>query len=470
MSNKYNRRLIFLAIVTGLCFSVVSNNAESTVKVSHHFETRTIGGIELKSLSEKGKWATALNRLYTSTTSPPIINSSWDDVRIHAPKVTLRDGFRATPAPGKRVVIGVPTFPVNCVNLVDPTVYTQGDSRYDHHGPGGVPDYPDFVDGYTDEEFQAFCQHQIEILNDYFENEDGGKMVRFSLKNSKKWDSDFVENPFYQCVSDPGWTLATACKIGDCSNESANKCFNNHFVTSDGPGDPDAINIVLFDYRQDASQDESSFGSANWGNAPWILLNFIIVDEDLFKTTPCANARNHLMDDDLNQCGHIGRRGIAHEMGHAFGLGHIEEIDSTNVMYADRKWIEEVGGVKPDLLVPNPLYYPPFESSPDQFVGGNRLAGYTGFYYNGLDIPDSMGGPFGDEIHVGDTPPGYNTTIQFYYYENSSAMKYEHEGSYYTPNEFIANGWKTNLASYGQAEIVMSFAEHLSTIIPIIPE
>lgn len=130
---------------------------------------------------------------------------------------------------------------------------------------------------------------EIEILNTYFVTEDKRPLVRFRFKSAAFFDD--IEN--------------TACSFVDSANEGMyiGRWANLYKECADTKlRDPRAVNFVIFDSYTDAQgwRSRRSRG-ATYGGVPVVFI-------------------------DYQALGHKGSL-EEHEMGHAFGLGHI--CDST---------------------------------------------------------------------------------------------------------------------------------------------
>jgi len=253
-----------------------------------------------------------------------IVTSANGPIAFRAPRVVLKPGFNVER--GSSFVAGLRTFDVHFINMAD-----QGTSA-------------DFV---TEE----WCRNEVDILNHKMANQDGELLVRFRYKSHESWNSDFSNSGFYKCISSgwggnsPPYALCDDPNLTSCSNIPG--CFNGFSARDDN-----AINVIVY---KNPHAGYSSFANRNPGNAPFVVLNYILVDDNLTAScnvsrfdniscpctsngtcptpsvAPCDCNENGVFDDDPRRgdSNILGKIVEIHEMGHVFGVHHMQPIVAT---------------------------------------------------------------------------------------------------------------------------------------------
>ncbi|WP_144057688.1 hypothetical protein [Novipirellula maiorica] len=149
---------------------------------------------------------------------------------------------------------------------------------------------------------EAQCKREVEILNNTFRTSDGKQLVKFTFKSFTPYkaitgsDEEFLQ-------------------YGDSTTSYNSNAMADAFNRCDDPAirDRNAINVYIFDAYSHAEgfRDITSHGTRN-SNRPYVLLDH-------------ARLNNAIQNAE------------AHEMGHAFGLGHVgvpnaKLSTSTNIM------------------------------------------------------------------------------------------------------------------------------------------
>ena len=149
---------------------------------------------------------------------------------------------------------------------------------------------------------EAQCRREVEILNSTFRSSAGRQLVSFTFKSfTPHQEISNSDEPLLQFGD------STATYDSNAIAEAFNRCGNSRIR------DRGAINIYIFDAhsRNEGFSDITSHGKRN-SNRPYILLDHARLNNEI------QNAE-------------------AHEMGHAFGLGHVgvpnaKRNTSTNIM------------------------------------------------------------------------------------------------------------------------------------------
>jgi len=149
---------------------------------------------------------------------------------------------------------------------------------------------------------KAQCEREVEILNNTFRAADGRRLVHFTFKSFSPFrEISNLKDEFLQY----GDSTATYDSNGDAN--AFNQCDDAAIR------DKHAINVYIFDAHSRAKgfADVTSHGKRN-SNRPYVLLDY-------------ARLNNAIQNAE------------AHEMGHAFGLGHVGVPNaklntSTNIM------------------------------------------------------------------------------------------------------------------------------------------
>ena len=149
---------------------------------------------------------------------------------------------------------------------------------------------------------EAQCKREVDILNNTFLTSDGNQLVNFKFKSFTAYDR--IENSDEEFLHN-GDSTATydSNAIADAFNRCDDKAIR----------DQNTINVYIFDAhsRTKGFRDVTSHGKRN-SNRPYVLLDH-------------ARLNNAIQNAE------------AHEMGHAFGLGHVGVPNaklntSTNIM------------------------------------------------------------------------------------------------------------------------------------------
>lgn len=142
---------------------------------------------------------------------------------------------------------------------------------------------------------------EIKILNRYFVTEKREKIFNFKFKNSY----------FYDEIKDSNCEFL---KYGDIKNYSSKEVSKLYWKCADRRvRDPKAINFYIVDsYSKEKGYKSGTSHGKNAGNHPFVLI-------------------------DYERLNHTGQSPEEHEMGHAFGLGHLcyenaTRRTSTNIM------------------------------------------------------------------------------------------------------------------------------------------
>ena len=301
------------------------------IAITTHADTPVIGLIpkqedirdHVYSAAEEDIWGSE-ELLLTNVT---IENNS--NITAYSPRIRITGTSRIEE--GSTFRAGVPVFKVHFINMVDPN-NTNTDPPSDVYPGVGIDFTEEPYSGQpgpsmTQEEFEEFCQNEIEILNYYFKSDDGRQLAKFKLKNALLWDDNMKTTNYYKCTS-------TGSDETDCPQGYSNHLDAFNDTDFDPYRDDNAINIIFFDNpdRQvsGANQNLESNGP------PMILIDYQRVDGNLGHDCPVGpnddcgvnpyndghlyvgSLNNGIQDDDHD------RRGVEpHEMGHIFGLYHV---------------------------------------------------------------------------------------------------------------------------------------------------
>lgn len=146
------------------------------------------------------------------------------------------------------------------------------------------------------------CLKEVELLNAGFRQADGQPLVKFRLES-------------FSAYSDIQASTSPLLEFGDSKNPYSSANVVRAFNATNDPAvrNPRAINVYIFDSYSPRVQfaDKTSHGTRN-SNRPYVLLDWERLDGDIQNPLP-------------------------HEMGHAFGLGHVgvpgaRGDTSTNIM------------------------------------------------------------------------------------------------------------------------------------------
>ena len=322
-----------------------------------------------------------------------VVVESGDHVRFSAPRIILKPGFHAEN--GSNFSARAPGFRVKFINMVDPARCVVG-TPFGNDASGNPL--------MTATELAAHGRNLVELLNGFFVNENGQQMVRFSFKSAVNCAVDWAD-----CANGDTFTTSDLYDFlynGNLPGSSSEMDIYNAFPQQD----PNSINIYYYWHPN------SSGANRNIGNAPYMIFRHAISDEALALGDIDGNG---FLDDDPDRV----RVTEIHEMGHIFGLGHVNSAIGEplvdNIMSSRHCWKWE------DASKTNCLCYPAGNYPGDPYLQtATTLWSNAGFFFDPLDWANDW-------------------QCQEYKYTDIN--------------------YPGPVTDFGQAEIVYSFAEELAT-------
>lgn len=280
----------WFAVIVVVTAAVTANNANAAISVD---KKRTLDSNNLSSIDDNRFLAT--QELVIEDVN--INNESLDNLLLFAPRVIIRPGGNNRTVriqPASKVVIGPPQIPVH-ITVLCGTATCQNLTEAD-------------------------LETQIERLNRcfFFENDFGQPWfpIKFVYKSGTLYSEvDQTDNCWIRANDASGNWHDFHTNLSTCDTSGSDKDF-----------DPNAVNMYIY---QNVWKKEGETVANNWGhgyrnhNQPVFVVD---IDRlDISDTTTCEDSSNP----------------VAHEMGHAMGLGHL--CESTSITGASNSYLMSSG-------------------------------------------------------------------------------------------------------------------------------
>jgi len=300
------------SITTILSVIILITNTTMAVEHIPEYRTRSQDGCHTGGIYP----ATKRIRNQETTSGQSVLICRNTETYFLSPIVILKPGFKAEA--GSKFYAGIPVFDAHFV-------ITTPDAHYpDHDGitqatttcPMGANAPPVDRHCITPEDLKR----EVDILNQHFVSETGVRLVRFRYKSTAEWNdlvnAGLTGHNLIRYITDSTHCYGKCDGDGDGIDDDYGNLIMNEFRnTINNPllRDLNAINVYIYNNRH-VEGGNTGHGRRNQ-NKP-----YIIIDYDRFDTPEPVF------------------RPVVHEMGHAFGLGHVGDetvsanTDPSNIM------------------------------------------------------------------------------------------------------------------------------------------